>query len=208
MAVTSELLNEYLAKGISYEAYRNLIDKLQLEGRSTAVEDNEDRIQYTSLNVKRMDRVDKKVDLLNSISLRLLGLSGQYTFLLLAESWCADASQIVPVIAKIASNSYQINLKILLRDENLPLMDKFLSNGGRAIPKLIIIDREDESVVAEWGARPEEAIKMVQDYKAEYGKIDAQFKIELQKWYNKNKGVAIQEEILELLEEVEEKVLV
>ncbi len=208
MAVKSAFLKEYMAKGISYVEYRNLIHTLQLKGKSTAVEDNADRIHYTSLNVKRMDRIDKKVDLLNSTDLRLLGLSGHYTFLLLAESWCADASQIVPVIAKIATSSYQINLKILLRDENLTLMDEFLSNGSRAIPKLLIIDREEDCVVAEWGARPKEAVQMVQDYKAEHSKIDENFKIGLQKWYNKNKGIAIQEEILELLEEVEEKILV
>ncbi len=208
MAVTSEFLKGYIENGMSYEAYRNLIDERQKEGRSTAVEDNPDRIHYTSLNIKRMDRVDKKVDLLDSVNLRLLGLTGQYTFLLLAESWCADASQIVPVIAMIARNSYQINLKIILRDENLPLMDEFLSNGGRAIPKLLIIDREDGNVVAEWGARPKVAVNMAKAYKEQHGKIDEAFKIELQKWYNKNKGIAIQEEILEVMEEVEEKVLV
>ncbi len=207
MAITGEFLKEFISKGISYESYRNLIDTLQLEGRSTAVEDTEERAHYTSLNVKRMDRIDKKVDLLQTINLRLLELSGNYTFLLLAESWCADASQIVPVIAKIAANSYQINLKILLRDENLGLMDEFLSNGGRAIPKLLIIDRDEDRIVGEWGARPQEAVEMVKAYKAEHGKIDENFKIGLQKWYNKNKGIAIQEEILEVLELVDEKVL-
>ena len=40
---------------------------------------------------------------------------------------------------------------------------------------------------------------MVQDYKNKYGQLDAAFKQQLQVWYNKDKGVNIQEDMLGLL---------
>jgi hypothetical protein len=206
MALTKEQFKEKIASGISYEAYRSLINTLQAEGRSTAMDDNSDRVYFTGLNVKRMDRLDKKMEVLDSIKLRMTGLGRAYTFLLLAESWCADASQIVPVIARFADVNAQIDLKILLRDEHLDLMDQFLTNGGRAIPKLILLDKETLEIVGEWGPRPETANAMAKDYKEEHRKIDETFKVNLQKWYNKNKGVEIQEELMTILEKAEETI--
>ncbi|MEM0931756.1 MAG: thioredoxin family protein, partial [Bacteroidota bacterium] len=90
-------------------------------------------------------------------------------------------------------------LKILLRDENLSLMDKFLTQDARSIPKLIIWDKDKNDILGEWGPRPKVAAQMVQDYKKEHGQLSAQFKQDLQVWYNKNKGVDVLEEVVDLL---------
>ena len=80
-------------------------------------------------------------------------------------------------------------------------MDLFLTNGGRSIPKLIILDQEN-NVLNTWGPRPRIATKMVADYKAEHGALDAQFKQDLQVWYNKDKGLSTQEDFLKIIQNI------
>jgi hypothetical protein len=116
----------------------------------------------------------------------------------LTEGWCGDAAQTLPVISKIADESDLITLKIIFRDEHEQLMSQFLTNGGKSIPKLLVLNSQNK-VLNTWGPRPNTATKMVQDYKNKYGQLDAAFKQQLQVWYNKDKGVNIQEDMLGLL---------
>ena len=71
-------------------------------------------------------------------------------------------------MAEVNSN---INLQLVLRDENLELMDLFLTNGGRSIPKLIALDK-DLNILFTWGPRPQTATNMVLDYKTKHGSLD------------------------------------
>ena len=145
-----------------------------------------------------MNRLDKSLkvsrETLKSMSL----LENKFTFLVIAEGWCGDAAQILPILNKIAEISPLIDLKIVLRDENPELMNQFLTNGNQSIPKIIIIDSEN-NVINSWGPRPMIAAKMVIDYKEKNGRIDADLKKNLQLWYNKDKGINTQEEIIKLL---------
>jgi hypothetical protein len=120
----------------------------------------------------------------------------------LSEGWCGDAAQIVPVIHKMADVTDKVELKIALRDDNDALMQHFLTNGGKAIPKLIVLDAETLEVVLDWGPRPHGAKQLILDYKAAHGVVDETAKIELQKWYLHDKGISIQNEIVEMHEQV------
>ena len=63
-------------------------------------------------------------------------------WLVLTEAWCGDAAQSLPIINKMAEVSDNITLRLILRDENLDVMDQFLQNGrSRSIPKLICHQR-------------------------------------------------------------------
>src|SRR5690606_6916987 len=121
------------------------------------------------------------------------------TWLVISEPWCGDAAQSLPLLNKTAQLSPNISLKIVLRDENLELMDAFLTQGSRSIPKLIILDIEKGRIVGEWGPRPSMATQMVEACKRENGKLTDAFKQELQVWYNKDKGKNILNDIVELL---------
>ncbi len=90
----------------------------------------------------------------------------------------------------------------MLRDDNEDLMNKFLTNGAMSIPKVIVIENNTSKVVGSWGPRSKVATKMVMDYKQKHGKIDATFKKDLQIWYNGDKGVQIENDIVELLKEM------
>ena len=146
-----------------------------------------------------MDRLDKTLKISEENQNSLNQLKDGYTFLVIAEGWCGDAAQILPVINKIAEASIKIDLKIVCRDENDALMSQFLTNGGKAIPKVIVINNKNE-VLNSWGPRPSEATKMVNDYKATHGGLNDNFKKDLQIWYNKDKGNNTQKDLLNILE--------
>jgi hypothetical protein len=88
---------------------------------------------------------------------------------------------------------------VVLRDENDALMNQFLTNGGKAIPKLILIDEASNSVINSYGPRPSEATQLVLDFKAKHGAITTEFKEELQRWYNKDKGQNVISDLMNLL---------
>lgn len=192
-----EIIKNSLQKAISYPEYRALVKSLLAEGKSTGPNQSDSLLNYSMLNDKRMNRLDKTSKLKEETISEVKKVSAPQTWLVLTESWCGDAAQTLPVINKIADLNPNIDLKIVLRDENEALMDQFLTNGGRSIPKLIAIDDNNE-VLNSWGPRPSIATKMVNDYKSEHGQLDADFKKDLQVWYNKDKGVNTQEDILSL----------
>jgi len=191
-------IEEGLQKAISYTSYRKIISDLIASGKSSGPIQSEDLLNYSKLNDRRMTRLDKTIQLSHETLLALKKIDKPITWLVLTEGWCGDAAQTLPVINKIADESDLITLKIIFRDEHEELMSHFLTNGGKSIPKLIVLNSEND-VLNTWGPRPNIATKMVQDYKNTHGQLDAAFKQELQVWYNKNKGVNIQENMVGLL---------
>ena len=192
-----KLIQDSLDKAISYEKYNELFERLVDQGKTTG-EITPDKINYTKLNYSRSKRLDKTIKLSEEQIASFKDLSSKQTWLVITEPWCGDAAQSLPYFNKIASISDNIDLKIVLRDEHLELMDSFLTYGSRSIPKLIIIDQNME-VIAHWGPRSKAATKLVDDYVQEYDIIDDQLKTNLQLWYNKNKGEAIVCELQELI---------
>ncbi len=193
----NQLIKDSLEKAITYKSYRSLIKKLLIEEKSTGNIQNDDMLNYSALNDKRMDRLDKTIKIAEETVSSLNQINNNYILLAIAEGWCGDAAQVLPVIHKIIESSSKIDLKIVLRDENELLMNQFLTNGGKAIPKIILLD-ETYNVINSWGPRPSIATQMVNDYKESNGGLDAEFKKNLQVWYNKDKGKNIQSDIIEL----------
>ena len=196
--MNNTLIQSSLEKGISYSAYRILIKKLLTQEKSTGIEQSSDLLNYSLLNDKRMDRLDKTLKISKEINDAINSLKDNFTFLVIAEGWCGDAAQIVPVLNKISEISSKIEVKIVLRDENEALMNLYLTNGSKSIPKILIVDTQN-NVVNSWGPRPSIATKMGIDYKEQNGSLDADFKKNLQIWYNKDKGTNTQVDLLKLL---------
>ena len=146
-----------------------------------------------------MKRWDKTVKVSDEAKSTIENSNRKMTWLVLTESWCGDAAHIMPVINKVVELNDNINYKVVLRDENETLINEFLTNGGKAIPKLIIIDEETQEVVNTFGPRPSVATQLVNDYKAEHGKLTPEFKEDLQRWYNKDKGQSTIEDLVGLL---------
>ncbi|MDC1465931.1 thioredoxin family protein [Polaribacter sp.] len=193
-----KIIENSLQKAISYTGYRNLVRNLLTEGKSTGPEQSKDLTNYSTLNDRRMKRLDKTIKISKDTIQEFKKVKQPQTWLVLTEGWCGDAAQNLPILNKIASGNANIDFKIVLRDENLDLMDLFLTNRGRSIPKLVALDK-DNNVLYLWGPRPAIATKMVVAYKEKNGALDPQFKQDLQVWYNKDKGKSVQEDFVNLV---------
>ncbi len=190
-----------LERSYTYTEFKELYERLVKENSSTSIPDAE-KVQFTSLNYSRIKRLDKVIKFTEVETGVFSNIDKKRLWIVILESWCADGAQAIPVINKIAEASENIELKIILRDENLDLMSFFLTNGSLSIPKLIILD-EDLEVMAHWGPRPKVAAELVRDYKDKYGKIDETIKSQLQLWYNKDRGHNILQELTEIEEELQ-----
>lgn len=194
---------ESLQKSHSYVKYRNLLTKLLQEGKTSGNEQSEALTHYAQLNEARMNRLDKKMVISEENIQKLLALKKTYVWLVLSEGWCGDAAQILPVINMMAGIAPNIELKVAFRDENEPLMNAFLTNGSKSVPKLLVLDAESLNVLGNWGPRPKGASDLITSYKHQYGVIDETAKTELQLWYLHDKGLSTQSEIANLMLELD-----
>ncbi len=197
-----------IEQAYTYENYRTLIDTLFEEHKTTGTDHSAAMLNYTKLNLSRMSRLDKRNRLTDGTIEQLSRIARPIIWLVLTEGWCGDAAQIVPVLNHMAATNKNITLRFILRDENLAIADAFLTNGARAIPKILVLDAETLEVLTTWGPRPAEMQKMVLEAKAASlataDKAERKAIVEasannLHLWYAKNKTKAIQEEFLEVL---------
>jgi hypothetical protein len=193
-----KIIEKSLENSYTYQQFRNLVSHLLTENKSTGNIQSEEITAFSSLNDRRMKRLDKTIKISDKTSIAMNTISQPQTWLVIAEGWCGDAAQNLPIIHKIAETSNLVNLKVVLRDDNEDLMNLFLTNGGKSIPKLVVLDKNN-NVLNTWGPRPTIAAQMVANYKTEYGVIDANLKQNLQVWYNKNKGENIQDDFIKLV---------
>ncbi|MBF4486572.1 MULTISPECIES: thioredoxin family protein [unclassified Flavobacterium] len=197
------IIAKALFKSHSYPEYRKLVADLLVDGQSTGSEQSESLTNYSKLNDARMSRLDKTIKLTDEIVFKLENLDHGYIWLVISEGWCGDAAQILPIINKMAlASNKKIDLRIVLRDENEELMSQYLTNGGKAIPKVIVICKEAGIVRADWGPRPKGASELITNYKKEFGVLDEKIKTDLQLWYLADKGVSVQEELMQIIQDI------
>lgn len=187
-------LQKYLEKGLSYPDYlRKIEDQLHDLEQSG---DEKGYGKYYSINLKRIDRLDKSFELSAEQKQKLKSIKPNFKLLSISEGWCGDAAQSMPVM-NVIMNELGIEQKIVLRDENAELMDAYLTDGARSIPIYIGVDENSEEIFR-FGPRPKEGMKMLKKHK-ENPEVytDDDFHKDLQIWYNQDKGTAIFDEFLE-----------
>ena len=184
-----------LQNSLSYSEYRALVSKLIGERKSTGNEQSADLLHYSELNEVRMNRLEKTLKMDLEVLETLENSKSKQTWLVIAEGWCGDAAQILPIIKLMSEASENIDLKLVFRDENDALMNQFLTNGSKSIPKLLLLD-EAFHLINHWGPRPEGAKNLIIEYKAKHGIVDEAAKIALQKWYLDDKGISTMKEIV------------
>lgn len=183
---------------MNFTNYQNLFDEILTSEKPAAPYNDEAYFNYTELNHKRQDRWQKKGELLDLTKEALTKVNQKLNWILITEPWCGDAAHSNPFIDLMAEYSDQVNLKIQLRDSGSEI-DQYLTNGGKSIPILIVRDADGKDIFI-WGPRPAEAQAIhISNQKSD--KSEEEKKIELQKWYNSDKGVEIQNEIISLMKE-------
>ena len=201
--VAPVLTPERLQAAHSYASYRQLIDGLLTQNLTTGPQQSAKLTEYTRLNVQRMQRIDKMVRVLPELQTALANLRQNYVGLVITEGWCGDAAQIVPVLEAVAQASAgKLSTRYLLRDDNLDLMDQYLTNGTRSIPKLIVLRADTLTEVVSWGPRPAPAQELLLGLKAQ-GATHEEYAEKIHGWYAQNKTLATQQELLALIQGLE-----
>lgn len=199
MENTTQIIMDSLTRAMDYQTYRDLVSNHVKTKSSTGPNQSDDYVNYTKLGDARMRRLDKTLKIDEAVEKVFIKNTKKVTWLVISESWCGDAGQALPTLNKLASLTPHIDLKVVLRDDNIDLMNQFLTHGGMSIPKLIVLDTETMHVLGDWGPRPSVATQMVADYKNKHGALTPQFKEELQVWYNKDKGQTMANDLVALL---------
>jgi len=190
---------KYWNQAITYDAYMHLFKTLVEEEKSTWFEHRDDMVNYTKLNWQRSNRWHKTLELNSQTNTTFTKtIQQEQLWLLITEPWCGDAAHCVPTIVEMAKLNTNIELKIVLRDKSIDLIDKHLSNGGRSIPKLIAMN-ENFEIFFSWGPRPKEAQELYTALKQKSSDY-TELMNEMQKWYNKDKQISIQNELCNLFE--------
>ncbi len=199
MMTSKTLFQEALHKSLSYEEYRKLVDNLFEQGQTTGPNQSEKMVHYTGLNIQRMQKWEKRYAPAPG-SLEAMTSVRDEIWLILTEGWCGDAAHSLPVIHKLTQVNKSIDLRLVLRDENLELMDTHLTDGGRSIPKLIRLRKETLEEIGEWGPRPEPAQNMFKEMRAA-GVPHDEYTKALQLWYARDRGKTIEMEIAKMVAE-------
>ena len=157
--------------------------------------------KYIPINQKRVKRIRKALankGLREELSAVATSLPRGARMLVLNEFWCGDGAQILPVHeAIVLASGGALDVRVLMRDDNLEVMDLFLTNGGRSIPKTVLLN-EDGQVLGTWGPRPQEAMDLVKRIKSDPA-IARTYSQEVHRWYTQDATQATQAELAVLL---------
>jgi hypothetical protein len=197
MSTKAFSFDSYILKGMTYSVYLDLLKDLLSEGKTTGPNQDSGLIEYAKLNIQRMERIYKTVVISDELADKVKAITEKQTWICITEGWCGDAAQSVPLFDRLAALNDNINLKIVLRDENLDLMDRYLTNGGRAIPIVIAIQNDKE--IWKWGPRPASLQAVVNEFKQNPTITFEELKTQLHTWYAKNKTVDQQNELIKLI---------
>jgi thioredoxin-like negative regulator of GroEL len=128
-------------------------------------------------------------------------LGEKFRLVVLAEDWCGDATNTVPILAKWAEQTPNVELRILRRDEHPEVMDRYLTNDvARSIPVVIVLS-DDMLELGWWGPRPRELEAWVTAQR-EAGRDQTELYAEIRRWYARDKGETTLREVLAVMQAV------
>ena len=189
-----ELLIKVMSEGMTYEEYVAFNKQLAKEGKTTGPQ-KDAYVNYTKLGAARMKRWEKMYTpseaFLQTLAARVQ--EGEQ-WLVFSEPWCGDAAHNLPFIAKWAE-VLGIELRVILRDENLDLMDEFLTGDRRSIPKLVRLS-SDFQILSTWGPRPAPLTEHYHAWREKEDFIKSDWLLFAQDWYNTDKGRSLEVEFL------------
>ncbi|MGE5436333.1 MAG: thioredoxin family protein [Syntrophothermus sp.] len=192
--------------GLTYEEYSNaFLSYTQTKNNNFSSDAEKELFDYVKLNYQRSSRIDKNYKILDEVRKNIESIDEPQIWMLITENWCGDSAQNLPYIAKIAAINPLIDFRIILRDSNEDIMDMYLTNGTRSIPKLIVFDLEGNEIF-QWGPRPAEAQKVILEAKAE-NLLKKEMYERLHLWYGRDNGKQLEKEIVQKVIEHTEKII-
>jgi len=167
-------LKEYFEKGFTPKQYEELLGE---------------QLKLHQLHYRRAQISDEAVSAARALETRRA--------LVITEPWCGDSLAILPVLLKLFEHVGSGEIRIILRDQNLELMDRYLTRGGRAIPIVILLDETYEEMF-HWGPRPAAAQAIFEEQREDLnaGRIDrVKVSAKIRNFYGRDRGQSIVEEL-------------
>lgn len=186
----------------TYAEYERLFQEMANMGKESQYFVTSANLPYIRSNWEISQRVKSSVVLFHSLNQLLLNLYYSYTWLVITEPWCMESAQNLPVIAAMAKvNPEKIRLLVVLKDQHPELMNKYLTNGNKAIPKVILINETRNVEEYTWGPRPAPAQDLFLQWKRDNDtKSKRPFSVELNNWYKCDSSMTIQREFKSFLQ--------
>lgn len=178
---------------MNYTDYKQLFDRILDNPDPAYPYDDAMYLDYTRLNRSRMKRWDKQMKPDENLVSRIKQIASPQHWIIITEPWCGDAAHIVPFLVRLAEQSDLISYDIQLRDREPFLIESYLTNGTKSIPKLIVRNADGNDIFS-WGPRPmgaQELMNTMKEDKADFETV----KIALQNWYNSDKGSSLYTEL-------------
>lgn len=182
---------------MNFTEYQLLFQDIINDLNPPAPYNHPDYLNYTRLNWARQQRWLKLGVLNDQLLTTIASIDKPQYWTVITEPWCGDAAHTLPFLHRLSETNPLIKVDYQLRDSEPFLIDKYLTNGTKSIPKIIITDGENKEL-AVWGPRPAECQLLYKRLLAEHVEME-QKKIALQQWYNEDKGKSFQLELLNLL---------
>lgn len=128
---------------------------------------------------------------------RVRALPGRWHLLIVAESWCPDAANSVPYLARLAAEADNVDLRVLRKADAADLIAAHPLDGRDATPLVLVLD-ERFAVRGVWIERPA-SLNAIVAKKA--GRIcESTLKTQVASWYRQDAGRAVLGEVVALLE--------
>jgi hypothetical protein len=142
--------------GLTYDGYRAQWHEQKDVPTDDLDTDERRTVHFLNYNWERQAHIHDAYTPSEALRDALSALDAPQRWMVLTEPWCGDSAFLLPVIAEAAALTDAVTLRILLRDDNLDLMDQYLTDGSRSIPKLVAFG-DDGTERFTWGPRPEGA---------------------------------------------------
>jgi len=195
-----------LKRTFSFAEYLDHAAELAGRKDTSGAEKTPERIAATKLNFTRLSRIYRTTVLKPELLGAIKKIDMPMIWLLILESWCGDGAQSAPVIARLAHQSPFVSLKIILRDEHPEIMDKYLTNGSRSIPKLIFFDTGTLKELELWGPRPANIQEAFLEYKKDHpGLSHDELMKELHLLYARDHSESLQAEMTAIMTDLHVK---
>ncbi len=195
--VTPQVIN----KAFTYPQFVQFTEQLVAENRTTGSNQSEAYLNYTRMCLQRMNRWNKTAKVSAKMAHLVESIPEPQIWLVITEAWCGDGAQSIPYLAKLEELNPQIQLRIIMRDEYPEIMDAYLTNGARSIPKLVAFTQDLKVELFTWGPKPEYLMNRHKAYKHDaQGLSYSAFLEEIHLWYAKNKNQDLEAELFPLIQ--------
>jgi len=152
--------------------------------------------EYLRLNRTRFNRNYKTFTPSEAFLNASKGITFPTHWIIITEPWCGDAAQSVPILLRLIEHIPSASYSLMLRDQG-SLIDQYLTNGGKGIPKVIVRDEQGIDLLV-WGPRTRDAQELFNGLKEQGVELNVLHE-SLHGWYAKDQGQTLEIELLTLI---------